>query len=261
MELLSTKNLQIRGPLSPEDIEQLEQEFYQKKLYFSYSSLNKLLWNPAAFYQEYILKIRDEKMDKHLIEGKAIHALLLSKAIFDQLFLSIPGKLPSDNTKSVVDKVFKIYRQELHRGIQKKDLKDYRSDILTILKEKDLHQSLVDDKKTPGKTGDDKRMEKILIPDALDYWEYLKQKGSRDVIDQDTLDFCNQAVEKIRAQPRLMELLGFTIDEFDDSQVLNETEFRMELPDYTFGLKGIIDNIVILPDKKTDQDQRCENKR
>ena len=54
-----------------------EEEFYNKDFKFSYSSLNKLLFSPSLFYKDYILKEREEKTDKHLIEGKLLHLLLL----------------------------------------------------------------------------------------------------------------------------------------------------------------------------------------
>jgi hypothetical protein len=36
-----------------ESVELLEKSFYNKKFYYSYSSLNKLLWSPQVFYQLY----------------------------------------------------------------------------------------------------------------------------------------------------------------------------------------------------------------
>ena len=49
---------------------QKEKEFYDKEFSFSYSSLNKLLFSPSLFYKDYILKEREIKTDRHLIEGK-----------------------------------------------------------------------------------------------------------------------------------------------------------------------------------------------
>ena len=48
-----------------ESAELLENNFYAQKFYFSYSSLNKLLWNPAVFYQQYVLGMKEERTDAH----------------------------------------------------------------------------------------------------------------------------------------------------------------------------------------------------
>ena len=63
-----------------------ENNFYSKKFKFSYSSLNKLLFSPSLFYRDYILEEREIKTDKHLIEGKLIHLLLLQPEEFDKEF-------------------------------------------------------------------------------------------------------------------------------------------------------------------------------
>ena len=54
-----------------------EEEFYAKQDFaFSYSSLNKILFSPSLFYKDYILKQREVKTDKHLVEGKLVHCLV-----------------------------------------------------------------------------------------------------------------------------------------------------------------------------------------
>ena len=59
---------------------QKEEEFYARdKFNFSYSSLNKLLFSPSLFYKDYILQDREIRTDKHLVEGKLIHCLLLEQ--------------------------------------------------------------------------------------------------------------------------------------------------------------------------------------
>ena len=66
---------------------QSENTFYDKKFYFSYSSLSKLLWNPVAFYHIYVLGLREEKITPSLLNGKVIHALLLSMDVFNDMFI------------------------------------------------------------------------------------------------------------------------------------------------------------------------------
>ena len=70
-----------------ESIGIMENDFYNKPFDFSYSSLNKLLWNPQSFYQLYILGNREEKTEAHLVQGKIIHALLLEPDKFNDQFI------------------------------------------------------------------------------------------------------------------------------------------------------------------------------
>ena len=80
-----------------------EEEFYAKEdFFFSYSSLNKLLFSPSLFYKDYILLDREVRTDKHLIEGKLLHCLLFEPESFDQKFNLVPGKTPSDNVIKVL---------------------------------------------------------------------------------------------------------------------------------------------------------------
>ena len=73
--------------LMNDSIENLEKEFYSKRFEFSYSSLNKLMWNPAVFHQLYVLGLKEEKTDAHLVNGKIIHALLLEPEKFLDNFI------------------------------------------------------------------------------------------------------------------------------------------------------------------------------
>lgn len=72
---------------------------------FSYSSLNRLKFSPSLFYKDYILKEREVRTDKHLIEGKLIHLLLLQPEEFDNNFALVPGKIPSDAVRRVLNEV------------------------------------------------------------------------------------------------------------------------------------------------------------
>ena len=69
--------------------EELEQ-FYKSDFYFSYSSINKLLYSPAAFYRHYILNQREDMVDAHLVAGKVLHCLLLEPEKFNDEFIVIP---------------------------------------------------------------------------------------------------------------------------------------------------------------------------
>ena|SRR6056297_2861459 len=69
------------------DRNQAESEFYENDFNFSYSSLNRLLISPGAFYKEYILKKKDDDFKKYLIEGTLIHYLVLEHEGFDDNLL------------------------------------------------------------------------------------------------------------------------------------------------------------------------------
>ena len=73
-----------------------EDLFYKEEFSFSYSSLNRLLFSPKLFYRDYILKERELKTDKHLIEGKLLHLMLLQPEKLHEEFSIVPSKVPTD---------------------------------------------------------------------------------------------------------------------------------------------------------------------
>lgn len=227
--------------LMEESIKKSEEDFYSKKFYFSYSSLNKLLWNPQAFYQMYVLGNREEKTESYLVNGKLVHTLLLEEHTFDEKFIIIPGKLPTDNTKAVIDRVF-YHAQELQaNGDTRTDFTEYTEAVLDVLKDMNLHQSL--------KT-EQQRLDKIYTPDAISYWNFMKNKGSKLLIDQTTYDSCKTSVDLIKTNPEICELICCNNNDFTNKQVFNELPVEASVNNKTFGIKGIIDNLVIDHDKK-----------
>ncbi len=222
----------------------LEAKFYEKPFYLSYSGLNKLIYSPMLFYKHYVLQEKEEKLDSYLIDGKVIHCLLLDNGSFDEHFMLMPSNLPTGNTRSIVDKIYEIHDSSPLDMRVKSTLEEYGQDILDILKSIKLHQSLTDDKKAPWKTGDEKRLEKILTEDAKSYFEFLKIKGNKDLIDDITLARCNEAVSAVRSNPEACQLLGLFTDEMDNVTIFNEQYLQAET-DKPFGLKGIVDNIKV----------------
>jgi len=116
-----------------------EKEFYAREdFFFSYSSLNKLLFSPSLFYKDYILQDREIKTDKHLIEGKLLHCLLFEPENFDNKFNLTPGKTPSDNVIKVLKDM------TLHTDAETLEkCEDFV--ILDSLKSLNLYQSLKTD--------------------------------------------------------------------------------------------------------------------
>jgi hypothetical protein len=210
----------------------LEEEFYNKKFFFSYSSLSKLLYSPKLFYSQYVLKQREEKTDAHLIEGKVIHCLLLEEDKFNEKFIISPLLLPSDNIKGLVDRVFRIAKENNQLDL---DLKDHKDSILAILTEINLHQSL--------KT-DDQRIDKVVNDASESYFSYLKEKEGRDVIDYSTYNNCKQIVDALRNNTKAANVLKLgPIEVGVDTH--SELYLETELKDRPFGIKGVIDRLVI----------------
>lgn len=224
--------------LLKESREYLEDDFYSNKFKFSYSSLCKLLYSPAVFYQVYILGYRENNNDKSLVEGKLIHRLLLEEETFHDHYIVSPNSIPKDRTKILVDTVFSKAEDilELDPGKEFKDFKEY---ILEVLKEIDYWQNL--------KT-DEAKIDKVNTEEVKSYWSFLKSNKGKILIDQDTLSFCKRSVEIIKENKKASQLLG--LDNIDKNiEVYNELEIESDIPLLPFGLKGILDNLKI--DHKT----------
>lgn len=228
--------------LMQESVEHLEKDFYKQKFYFSYSSLNKLLWNPAVFYQLYVMGLKEERVDSHLVQGKIIHALLLEEEKFNDLFIISPANLPTGNLRTVIDRVFYHHAELKRNGDQREKLEEFDQAILDVMKDMNYHQSL--------KT-DQQRLDKVLTADAYNYWSFLQMKGNKTLIDQESYDFCRNAVDMIKTHKQVCDLIGCNITEFDNKEVQNEVMLQLELNDRPFGLKGIVDNLVIDHSQKT----------
>lgn len=218
---------------------ELEQEFYSKPYYMSYSGLNKLLYSPKLFYNHYILQQKEEQTESYLIDGKVIHCLLLNDGSFDENFILLPSTLPTGNSRLVVDKVYSQV-DKTNPGL----LSDHSQIIIDILKEINLHQSL--------KT-DEQRIAKIVTEENVSYYSFLLSKGTRDIIDSETLQRCNEAVDVLKADSKVCELLGIYRSEMENIDALNEIELRAESKDLNtpINLKGILDSVLINHDTKT----------
>lgn len=215
--------------------EELEEEFYSKKLYHSYSSLSKLLYSPALFYKEYVLQEREPSIGRHLAEGKLIHSLMLDKQNFDDLFIIAPSGLPSDNTLKVIQHVWNIHNNE-NGSDPDMLLENYAGAILDKLEEMELHQSL--------KT-DEQRLAKIINEVSNEYWEFLKKKEGREIVDIDMLSKCQEFADAIKADLKAMTLLN------DGDEVHSEIALSMDFQNGTIGLKGVVDNVCINHNNKT----------
>ena len=98
---------------------------------------------------------------------------------------------------------------------------------------------------------DQQRLDKILTPEAFSYWTFLGLKGGKTLVDEETIKFCQNAVELIRVNKDVCKLIGCDSSEFDNREILNEVFLQVDLSEKIFGLKGIIDNLVIDHETKT----------
>jgi hypothetical protein len=210
------------------------EKFYQNKFYFSYSGLNKLLYSPAAFYNHYVLNQREDSTDSHLVGGRVLHCLLFEPEKYDDYFLSLPGKLPSDNPKKIIDNIFRIHLGYSNNSLT---LEDYSQDILTQLLTANLYQNL--------KT-DQQRLDKILTDDHKEYFEFLKQSLDKTVVDEPTLNGCKAQVEILKTNSDVRTLLALDVTEEDTHiDTHNELHIKMDHEKLPFGFHGVLDNVVV----------------
>ena len=207
-----------------------EEEFYNKDFKFSYSSLNKLLFSPSLFYKDYILKEREEKTDKHLIEGKLLHLLLLQPEKLLEEFSIVPSKVPSDSLKRVLKVIAACNVSELSMVDDKI--------ILDALQEVSLYQSLKDESK---------RIAKVRTTECEDYYAFMCNTSGKDIIDNDMLAKAKERVEIIKDNKDISSLLEVSVTDFeiDPVEAWNEKYLECDLKDHRFGLKGYIDRYVI----------------
>jgi hypothetical protein len=172
-------------------------------------------------------------MEQHLVDGSLLHCLLLEEDKFDEKFVISPGKLPGDSAKKIIDKVF--VRASIG-GYLDMSLEDLESDIIQVLQEVNLHQSL--------KT-DAQRVEKMVTDENKSYYEFLRTKGDKLVIDNDTLQRVKLSVDEVKQNQKAWSLLGI-----GNPDSKSEVPLLADLDNYTFGLKGIVDNIRVSHEEK-----------
>ena len=218
--------------------EELEQ-FYKSDFYFSYSSINKLLYSPAAFYRHYILNQREDMVDAHLVAGKVLHCLLLEPEKFNDEFIVIPSNLPKDNNRLLVDEVFKVFQSQPDTDLT---LADFPDSIISVLAGINLHQSL--------KT-DEGRIAKMVTEQNTQYFEFLKIKEGKTLVDQVTLDTAKESAELLRQHAVVRGLMQLDEEKDENIKVLNEEGVQIKSSRYKFGFKGILDNVVMDYNTKT----------
>ena len=217
----------------------LEDEFFSKQFLMSYSGLSKLNYSPGAFYLHYVLKQRDDVVDKAMAEGSLIHCMLLTPEKFDDQFVVLPDTFPSDNPKKVIERLRDQIQQAYPEVVDTKEsilpyLESIQNDVIDILKDENLYQSL--------KT-DAQRLDKILTEKNMEYLQFLLQCKNKMVVERGMVEFAQKIREEIMSKDTIRELMGF--NDKSTQKSYNELEVVSFPDEYEFGLKGIIDNLVI----------------
>jgi len=215
-----------------------EDEFFSKRFLMSQSGLGTLMFSPRLFYNNYILKNKEQNIAKHLLEGKLIHCLLLTptQEEFEKNFVISPSSLPSDSNMKILARVFAEYTALKEVGDPRCEMIHFQHHILAELVSQNLHQSL--------KT-DEQRLAKILIPKNLDYWEYMKKAEGRDVIDDHQYAYAKNVSDMMKEDLKLMTIMGF--NKGFEAKIENYNELYMVCPqdELPFDFHGYLDNIVI----------------
>lgn len=114
------------------------------------------------------------------------------------------------------------------------NLQEYH--ILAVLQEINLHQSL--------KT-DAQRIEKLVTAENVSYYDFLRTKGDKLIVDNETLEKVKLAVDEVKQNEKASKLLGI-----GESDSKSEVMLQADLDDYSFGLRGIVDNIRVSHDER-----------
>ena len=215
-------------------------QFYKNKFYFSYSSINKLLFSPRSFYSHYVLNQREDSIDPHLVGGRVLHCLLLEPENFNEEFILMPDKFPTDSNRILIDNIFKNYLSIENNALL---LEEFQKEILTDLLNSNLYQTL--------KT-DQQRLDKILTDQNKNYFEFLKTKQNKALVDPIIYANCIETVAMLKSNKDVRALLYLDKEISDDHiTVFNELRLKHNVNNLPFGYKGILDNVVIDTESKT----------
>lgn len=226
-------------------MENNENDYYDNPKILSYSGLNKLMFSPALYYKHYILNQREDVNSKYMIEGRAIHCLLLTPDKFFNEFIISLENIPTDSVKNVLHRLFNHYKElKENGGNQRNNLEDYQDAILDILKDENLYQSL--------KT-DVQRLDKIVTTRNIEYWNYLISVENKTIIDKQTYLSCCNIIDSIKNDDNICKIMGINsnndllVSSSDNNiVVINEKVIITDLDDVSlFQIRTVIDNLVI----------------
>lgn len=213
------------------------------KFYFSYSSLVKLINEPKVFYKEYILGEKETKEEKYLKEGQLFHLFVLEPEKFDDKFILLPTSVPTGYALETLHKLLTLVVSDVAFDDDGNELESYtipdldqhHDYIIAIMKRFNFYQSL--------KT-DQQRLDKVINPECQLYWHVLQEQyqNKKVVVDIDMVNKAKEKADLILKNEECQQLLKAYNSKED---VRTELELQYDLPNYPFGLKGVIDCVKI----------------
>jgi len=221
--------------LNPEQLLAVSNFYEQENIALSPSALKLLMTSPEAYYKKYALKEEEKVKKKFFDEGSLLHALVLQPDEVADMFVNMVVSAPPDSAKTLCD-----YLLDLN------DLSDqlemYEEQILTYLAEINLHQSLVDDKKAPFKTGDEKRLEKVITENAILYFELMHTNKDKIIVDNASWEKCIDKKDAILKSPYAKKLL---LIDGEKQEISKELLLTNKHDGINYTLKGILDCIKV----------------
>jgi cell fate (sporulation/competence/biofilm development) regulator YlbF (YheA/YmcA/DUF963 family) len=208
-------------------------------LHLSPSALKLLKTSPKAYFKHYVLDEKEIKVAKYFDEGSLVHCMVLEPEELNNKFVNMGIAVPTDSTRLCLENLLALERTA-------EELEEYTAEIIEYLKEINLHQSLVDDKKADKNgqmlTGDEKRLAKIITENSKEYFRIMMEGKSKIIVDSATWDKCYAKAQAILNNSDAKNLLY----KFNDD---DEIRFELELSDrpdeLQYGIKGILDAIKV----------------
>ena len=212
-----------------------------ENLMLSPSALKLMLESPKTYFKHYVLGEKDVKTGKHFDEGSLVHCMVLEPEELENKFVNMGISVPTDSTRLCIEHLLSL-------GRDASELEEYHEEIIAYLKDINLHQALVDDKKAPWKTGDEKRLEKIITENSIEYFRIMVEAREKTIVDAASWDKCYAKAEAILANEKAKFLLK-PVNE--DDEVRYEIELSNRPEELQYGVKGIIDAIKVDRKNKT----------
>jgi hypothetical protein len=209
----------------------------KENLNLSPSALKLLVDSPRKYFNHYVLNEKEKYSAKHFDEGSLVHCMVLEADELQNKFVNMGISVPTDSTRLCLEHLLSL-------GRSASELEEYAEEIINYLKDVNLHQSLVDDKKADKNgvmlTGDEKRLTKIINENSKEYFRIQIEGRDKTIVDVASWDKCYAKAQAVLSNPKASFLLNKQ-DETDE--VRTEIELSDRPDELQFGVKGILDAI------------------
>ena len=98
---------------------------------------------------------------------------------------------------------------------------------------------------------DEARVKKIVTTATISYFEFLKSKQGKTLVDNKTLSYCKECVDSIKENESITALMQLDESDLEVHNEVKVTTDQLMNGKFAFGFKGILDNVVIDKEKKT----------